>query len=599
MSVQVKLTSVKTLTNASTTSVVELSNFNFSALTSSIKEFLRTINYVQGDANVSVDIQTITSNIVNIKNSLAIYGTQLAQSTGPPVIRLDSTGTILAKNFVAEDVAEVTRIRMNVYGALPPVGIPGEIIYIVSQGDRREGVYVWLNSTGWTLLSGGNGGGTASCMQEVVFSVDASVAGSNGALASSLLYLTPPPMASTSFMLFVNGVLMPVGDGSKNAPAYLSDDGGTTAVRYNEANANSKLYWNPSIAGYNLEADDQLTVHYFSVDPFCSQTGFACNTKVLLNGAVNSDYAYGIRIVTATSGDGPFSVCKTPTPANNLGGEDLPEGYYLQNSVDAFAFTDWEDIFPSGAIIKFTLPSSLTQIEFDQVRVFNQVGTQFEDVTILAGPSNNPYAPNYSTREIYAEILSGTFGAFYLIKGTEPITSTSTSTTTTTTVAPGSTTTTTTTCAPNQILYATDGKQYPTQVTFYGTPSGPFEVTFNKNGTNYSLTGILGYQVNFGWTFNVNQPIFSTIQNAVGTYTFTLPSGCTYTVTVPVGTTTTTTTSAPGSTTTTSTTTTTTSAPGSTTTSTTSTTTTTTLPPRIPRFTTTSTSSTTTTTLQP
>ena len=597
MSVQVKLTSVKNLTNKSTTSIVELSNFNFGAITSSIKEFLRTINYVQGESTVSVDIQTIASNFLNIKNSIAVYGTQLATNTSPPVITLDSSGAVSAKSLYAEDVAEVTRLRMNVFGALPPIGVAGEMIYILSQGEKREGVYVWLNSTGWTLLSGGNGGGTASCMQEVVFSVEADNVSADGGEASSRLYLTPPPMASTGFMLFVNGVLVPVGDGSKNAPAYISEDGGATAVRYNEANGNCKIHWNPSIAGYILEDDDQLTIHYFSVDPFCSQTGFACNTKVLIGGSENNEYAYGIEIIATATQNGPFTVCKTPVPANNLGGDDLPEGFYLQNSVDAFSFTDWESIFSSGAIIKFTLPSSITQPEFDQVRIFNQVGTQFEDVTVYAGPSNNPYAPNYSTREIYAELLSGAFGAFYLIQGTEPTSTTTSSTTTTTTVAPGSTTTTTTTCAPNQILFATDGAFYPTQVTFYGTPAGPFEVTFNSNGTNYNLTGLLGYQVNLSWTFNVNLPTFSAIQNVVGTYTFTLPSGCSYEVVVPTGTTSTTTTAAP--TTSTSTTTTTTSAPGltTTTTSTTSTTTTTTLPPRLPRFTTTSTSTTSTTTL--
>ena len=597
MSVQVKLTSVKTLTNASTTAIVELSNFNFSAITSSIKEFLRTINYVQGDSRVSVDIHTIASNLLTVRNGLSVYGTQLGSGTAPPVISLSSTGELRAKSVVAEDAAEVLRIRMNVFGALPPVGTPGEIIYIVAQGEKREGVYVWLNSTGWTLLSGGGGGGTASCMQEVVFTVEADNVTTDNTEASSRLYLTPAPMASTSFMLFVNGQLMLVGDGTTNAPAYISEDNGSTAVRYNEANANCKIFWNPTIAGYTLEDDDLLTVHYFSIDPFCSQSGFACNTKVILSGATNTEYAYGVEIISAATADGPFSVCKIPNPANNLGGEDLPVGYYLSNAIDSFSFTDWEDIFPSGAILKFTLPSSISESEFDQVSIFNQVGTQFTDVTIYASQSSSPYVPVYATRSIYAQLQTGSFGAVYLIQGTEPTSTTTTSTTTTTTAAPGSTTTSTTTCAPNQISFSTTGGYYPTTVTFYGSPAGPFDIVFNKNGTNYSLTGLLGYQVTLPWTFNVNLPTFSAIQNAVGTYTFTRTNGCVYTISVPTGLTTTSTTVAPGTTTTsTSTTSTTTAAPGTTTTST-STTTTTTLAPRTPRGSTTTTSSTTTTTL--
>jgi hypothetical protein len=91
-------------------------------------------------------------------------------------------------------------------------------------------------------------------------------------------------------------------------------------------------------------------------------------------------------------------------------------------------------------------------------------------------------------------------------------------------------------------------------VTFYGTPSGPYEVEFDHNGTVYSLTGMLGYQINLGWTFDVNLPTFSSIPNVVGTYTFTRPNGCSYTVNVPLGTTTTSTTTTtlePGATTTT------------------------------------------------
>jgi hypothetical protein len=274
MSVQIKLSSVKTLTNASTTAVVELSNFNFTALTSSIKEFLRTVNYVQGDTNVSIDIQTIASDLVTVRKGLSVYGTQLGSGTNPPVIKLEPSGTVLAKNFVAEEVAEVTRLRINVFGTLPPVGLPGEIIYIVSQGERREGVYVWLNSTGWTLLSGGTGGGSAVCMQEVLISAPANTVTANNTLASSTLFFFPPPLASTAFMLFVNGLYTAVGNGTKNAPAYLSSDSGVTAVQHNEADSTCLLYWNPTIAGYSLDPTDTLTVHYFTVDPYCSQSGY-------------------------------------------------------------------------------------------------------------------------------------------------------------------------------------------------------------------------------------------------------------------------------------------------------------------------------------
>jgi hypothetical protein len=510
------------------------------------------------------------------------------------------SGTVESKNFIVEDVAQALRLRLNVYGALPITGVPGEIIYIQAQGEKQEGVYVWLNSTGWTLLSGGGGGGVAQCMQEVIFDTPADDATTDNSLASSTLFLIPAPMASSSFMLFVNGLLTPIGNGTTNAPAYLSNDGGTTAVPYNEADAESLLYWNPSIAGYDLETTDTLTIHYFTVDPFCSQSGFACNTQVILEGAENSEFLYGVEIISAAANAGSFTVCRTPNPTSNIGGEDLPFGYYLQNSVYSFSITDWADAFPSGAIIKFTLPSTISEADFNLVRVFKQTGTVFDDVTIEAGDIvGDEYIPNYATRNIYADVAA--FSPFYLIKGDFAPTTTTTSSTTTTTTA-GPTTTTTTTCAPNGILYAPDGNYYPTEVTFYGTPTGPFDVEFDHNGTVYNLTGLLGYQIDLGWTFDVNVPTFGGIPSVVGTYTFTLPSGCTYTVSVPTGTTTTstsTTTTTAGPTTTTTSSSTTTTTAGPTTTTTSSTTTTTTIPPRVPRTTTTTSTSTTTTTTTP
>lgn len=602
MSVQVKLTDLKTLTNTSTVSVVEISNFNFATVKSAIREFLGSINYVQGESEISVDIDTVSADTVKIRQGLSVYGSQLQSGAYPTVINLAPSGTVTAKNFVSEDVAEVLRIRMRVFGALPLVGSPGEIVYILSQGNKTEGVYVWLNSTGWTLLSGGGGSGVAQCMQEVVFSTAADNVNTDNTLASSTLFLVPAPMASTSFMLFVNGQYIQVGDGTIAAPAYLSNDGGATAVTHNEADSDSLLYWNPSVAGYDLEDTDTLTIHYFTVDPFCSQSGFACNTQTILAGETETGFQYGVEIVSAAAASGPFTVCRTPNPTNNIGGEgELPNGYYLQNSVYSFSITDWDTAFPAGSVIKFTLPSTISEEDFDTVKIFRQGGTNFVDETIGPEPSSSPYVPDYATRSIYADAQA--FGNFYLIKGVfETTTTTSTSTTTTTTGAP--TTTTTTTCAPNAIQYAASYGLYPSEVTFYGTPSGPFEVEFDHNGTVYNLTGMLGYQINLGWTFDVNVPTFSSIPNAVGTYTFTLPAGCSYTVTVPIGTTTTTTsttttTTLPGETTTTSSTTTTSTSTTSTTSTSTSTTTTTTVAPRVPRTTTTTSTSTTTTTTTP
>ena len=311
MSVQVKLTSVKKLSNSSTTSVVELSNFNFGEITSAIKEFLASINYNQGTTNVSVDIDTVSADLVKVRQGLSVYGTQLVNSAYPVVINLSPTGSVTAKNFVAEDVVEALRLRLKVFGELPTTGIPGEIIYIAAQGSYVEGVYVWLNATGWTLLSGGGSG--AKCMQEVIMQATADNVSTDNTNASETgIFLVPAPLASTAFMLFVNGQLIPVGDGDINAPAYLSSDAGVTAVTYNEADSTCQLYWNPSVAGFDLDTADNLLLHYFTEDPYCSQSGYSCNTNIANTSApsgnpiTTTNFNFGIQIIGSPTEAGPI-----------------------------------------------------------------------------------------------------------------------------------------------------------------------------------------------------------------------------------------------------------------------------------------------------
>ena len=545
MAVQVKLTAVKKLSNSSTTSLVELTNFNFGEITSAIKEFLTSINYNQSTNEVSVDIDTVASNLVTVRRGLSVYGTQLVNGSYPTVINLSPSGTVTAKNFIAEDVAEILRLRLRVFGALPTTGVPGEIVYIAAQGNRIEGVYVWLVSTGWTLLSGGSGAaGTAKCMQEVIMQAVADVVSADNTNASEDgIFLVPAPLAATAFMLFVNGQLVPVGDGDITAPAYLSNDGGLNAVTFNEADSTCQLYWNPSIAGYGLDTGDKLLLHYFTEDPFCSQSGYTCSTAIV--DSSSTSFNFGIEIIGTPSGPAPITICKRPNPIDNSGGDSLPSGFYLQNSIYSFTITDWDSVCPPDTIVKFTMPQSMSEAEFDLIRIFHEVSGVLVDETVDAGDiAGDLYIPDYATRAIYAQVDS--FSPFYLIPNAG-VTTTTSSTTTTTTAA----TTTTTTCAPNLLSFETGSGELPSTVAFDGTPIGPFEVLFtDQSSEQHTLTGLLGEMIELPWEFNVANPVFEGIPNVVGTYLFS-KGGCEYTVIVPIQDDTTTTTTAAATTTTT------------------------------------------------
>jgi hypothetical protein len=258
-----------------------------------------------------------------------------------------------------------------------------------------------------------------------------------------------------------------------------------------------------------------------------------------------------------------------PLPTVNPPGAGLPAGYYLSNSALAFDITTPLTI---GAIIAFTMPTSMSLSTFNTVRIFHQVGGIYVDETILTGP----YAPNYSTRKIYAQVSS--FSPFFAIP---QVLTTTTSTTTispvlTTTIAP---TTTTTTCSPGSISYTVANVANATTVNFIGTPSGPYQVTFYPtSGGSYDLTALHGVNISLSWIFNRLDTEYASagISSVFGTYVFTTAGGFQYTVNVALGATTTTTTTAATTTTSTSTTSTTTTAPTTTSTTTAAPTTTTT-----------------------
>ena len=279
MAVQLKISTIKPINGSSLSTVVDLSNFNFSTLKTALTEFLSSINY-DDSAGVEVDIQTIYSDSIYSRQGIVVYGPQ-QNNVYPEVIKLYPTGTITAKNTVVEDVLEGKRLRLKVFGALPPTGIPGEIVYITAQGTRIEGVYVYLMSTGWTLMSGG---GAGQCTAAVTRSVVPSVATGDGDLISSALVPMPAPISTSEFLLFVNGHQLLVGNGSLSAPVYFSKDGGVTATFYGEVDSTDELYWNTSVAGYPLDANDIVTLIYHTPDPTCSAPGYICNTNIITAG---------------------------------------------------------------------------------------------------------------------------------------------------------------------------------------------------------------------------------------------------------------------------------------------------------------------------
>jgi hypothetical protein len=75
--------------------------------------------------------------------------------------------------------------------------------------------------------------------------------------------LTNTPKDYSTVKVFVNGSLQVYGNGvTTGVVCYFSNDGGSTAVSFEEIQIGSELYWNGDIAGYDLDFSDLIVIVY-------------------------------------------------------------------------------------------------------------------------------------------------------------------------------------------------------------------------------------------------------------------------------------------------------------------------------------------------
>lgn len=74
--------------------------------------------------------------------------------------------------------------------------------------------------------------------------------------------ITYTPYSDSNVQVTVNGLGVNVGDGVKTKDCYFSGDNGTTARAIADIEAGDGLYWNGSIAGYELEDTDLVDIIY-------------------------------------------------------------------------------------------------------------------------------------------------------------------------------------------------------------------------------------------------------------------------------------------------------------------------------------------------
>jgi len=80
--------------------------------------------------------------------------------------------------------------------------------------------------------------------------------------AGTTVRLSYSPYQDSYVTVEINGLSVEIGDGVKDKAAYFSGDAGVTSTRIEEIRANDELYWNGEIAGYDLEAGDEVNLIY-------------------------------------------------------------------------------------------------------------------------------------------------------------------------------------------------------------------------------------------------------------------------------------------------------------------------------------------------
>lgn len=151
MAVYKNIESIRRLTNASLTSLIDVTNLNFKSLAEANLEFLNNISY--DEVTNAISLYSGTFELAEITNQLTI------SQSGIPTFTIASSGNAIGKAILVE-VAETKRQRFTDFPAYPTPGVPGEIVYTGVAGTDPlfgEDLIGYFQDRGWVSLTGGYG----------------------------------------------------------------------------------------------------------------------------------------------------------------------------------------------------------------------------------------------------------------------------------------------------------------------------------------------------------------------------------------------------------------------------------------------------------
>ena len=148
MPVYKNLKAVQTLTNASLTSILDISNLNFVNISQGVLDLLSNINYDESLNTISLSKGTFEN--IDVSDTISL------KLDGISTFTIDSLGRAEGQEILLK-VAETQRLRLTDFNDWPDVGVPGEIIYTGIQNQRDqfgEDFIGYLEGRGWVSLTG-------------------------------------------------------------------------------------------------------------------------------------------------------------------------------------------------------------------------------------------------------------------------------------------------------------------------------------------------------------------------------------------------------------------------------------------------------------
>lgn len=112
------------------------------------------------------------------------------------------------------------------------------------------------------LIESEGGGGVNETGVETTLDLNQASLVTSAVSKTTGVTITYTPYSDSAVTIKVNGIAVNLGDGTLSQDCYFSSDGGTTPRSIADISAGDTLYWDGSIAGYELDATDYIDISY-------------------------------------------------------------------------------------------------------------------------------------------------------------------------------------------------------------------------------------------------------------------------------------------------------------------------------------------------